>query len=236
MRQPLLIRLVLVVAVILALAAVKGECAVAKLKVPPGVIITSESETHVHALITELRLKDYPALTNIHALFTVYYNGNGATDEKLKALAQLRFTNLACVVFTDCPLVTDEGIEHLSTISTVNNLGLRHMTISDAACATMTARIRLHTVNMPKCTNVTVNGLLQMARSKTIESLGFSVGKLGQNDLIQIISTAGPKLGRIDIDMDGAQEERLDLPALRRAAEARKIKLFAVRNKSVTKF
>lgn len=236
MRQPLLIRLVFGVAVILALAAVRAECATAKLKVPPGVIITSESETHVHALISELRIKDYPALTNIHALFTVYFKGNGATDEKLKALAQLRFTNLACVVFTDCPLVTDKGIEHLSQISTVTNLGLRQMTISDAACATITAKIRLHEVYMPKCINVTVNGLLQMAQSKTIESLGFSVGKLGQNDLIHIISTAGPKLGRMDIDMDGAQEERLDLPALRRAADAKKIRLFAVRNRNVTKF
>jgi len=48
------------------------------------------------------RSRGLPALEKIHALFTVYFDGQGATDEKLKALAQLRFTNLACVVFTDC--------------------------------------------------------------------------------------------------------------------------------------
>ena len=109
------------------------------------------------------------------------------------------------------------------------------MSISDAACVTMATKIRLHEVNMPRCTNVTVDGLLKMAQSKTIESLGFSVGKMSQADLIQIIKTAGPKLNRMDIEMDSISEERLDSAALRQAAKARNITLYAVRNKHVSK-
>jgi hypothetical protein len=203
-------------------------------RLPRGIRITSESKTHVHANISGLDIKDFPALERIHALFTVYFDGQGATDEKLKALTQLRFTNLACVVFTDCPLVTDKGIEYVSQISSVTNLGLRGMSISDAACVTMAARIRLHGVNMPRCTNVTVNGLLKMAQSKTIESLGFTIGRMTQADLIRIIKTAGPQLNRMDIDMDGTDEGRLNLAELRQAATAKSIMLYAVRNRRVS--
>jgi hypothetical protein len=201
--------------------------------IPPGVRITSESKTHVHANISELEKEGFAALKKIHALFTVYFDGDGATDEKLKALAQLRFTNLACIVFTDCLLVTDKGIEYVSQISTVTNLGLRGMAISDAACATLASRIRLGDVHMPRCTNVTVKGLVTLAQSKCIEHLGFSVGTINQSDLVQIITAAGPRLNRMDIDLDPAAEARLDFPALRRAAKARNITLYAVRNNHV---
>jgi hypothetical protein len=205
------------------------------LALPPGIEITSESKTHVHANISALRIEDFPALAKIHALYTVYFDGDGATDAKLKALAQLRFTNLVCVVFTDCPFVTYKGIEHLSQIPTLHSLGLRQMTITDAACEVMTKKMHLREVNMPNCTNVTVDGLLKMAQSETMESLGFSVDGMAHADLIRILRLAAPKLKRMDIEMVESAESRLDLPALRQAAEERKIKLYAVRNKHVKK-
>jgi len=220
-----------VLRLIMALTAVGCRGAMDDVKLPDGIRITSPSKTHVHANISELAIPDLPALTNIHALFTVYFDGVGATDEKLKALTQLRFTNLACVVFTDCPLVTDKGIEYVSQITSVTNLGLRGMSISDAACVTMAARMRLHEVYMPGCPHVTLAGLLKMAQSKTIHSLGFSLGKMKQNDLLEIINKSDPHLTRIDINMDGSSERRLDSPALRAAAKERKIKLYAIRNR-----
>jgi hypothetical protein len=207
----------------------------AEMKLPPGVVITSESKTHVHASISNLRTRDFPALEQIHALFTVYFDGQGATDEKLKALSQLRFTNLACVVFTDCPLVTDRGIEYISQIPTLKRLGLRGMSVTDAACDTLITKMRLVEVNMPNCTNVTVNGLLKMVQAETMESLGFSVGQLKQDDLLHIIRSAGSKLKRLDVEMVESAERRLDLTALRQAAEDKGIKLYAVRNNRVRK-
>lgn len=207
----------------------------AEVEVPPGVWITSEGTNYVHAYISELRIKDYPALARIHALNTVYFRGDGATDEKLKALAQLRFTNFACVVFTDCWLVTDKGIEYLSQIPSLHSLGLRQMALTDAACATMKKKMRLRSVNMPNCTNVTVEGLVKMAQSETMESLGFSVGRMSHDDVIRIIRSAAPKVNRMDIDLSESAERRLDLPALRQAGQAKQIKLYAVRNKSARK-
>ena len=226
-KMPLL-RFLQGVALILALMTTGCQ------SLPRGVTITSRSKTHVHANVSGLRTEDFPALARIHALSTVYFYGQGATDEQLKALAQLRFTNLGCVVFTDCPRVTDQGIEYLSQIPTMERFGLRRMSITDAACETMAAKMHLLEVNMPDCTNVTVNGMLKMVRSESMESIGFSAGRMTQEDLFQIISTAGPQLGRMGIDMDGALEGRLDFPALRQAAKAKKIRLFAVRKKRVS--
>ena len=205
------------------------------MKLPPGVVITSESKTHVHALISNLQVEKFPALEQIHALFTVYFKGQGATDEKLKVLSQLRFTNLACVVFTDCPLVTDKGIEYLSRISTLNSLGLRQMSVTDAACDTMITKMRLVQVSMANCTNVTVTGLMKMVQAETMESLTFSVGSMVQSDLLRIIRTAGPKLNRLDIEMMESVERRLDLSSLRQAAGDKGIKLYAVQNNRVRK-
>ena len=220
-------------AIVAALTTTPFHSVAAEPKLPSSIVITSESTTHVHAVISDLRVHEFPALTKLPALFTVYFNGRGATDEKLKALAQLRFTNLACVVFTDCHLVTDRSIEYLSQIHTLTRLGLRQMSITDVACDTMVRRMRLVGVNMPNCTNVTVKGLLKMAQSPTMESLGFSVGAMGQDDLLGLIRTAGPKLNRMDIEMVQSAEARLDLPALRQAGEAKRIKLYAVRDKLV---
>ncbi|HXJ57386.1 MAG TPA: hypothetical protein VNU68_12055 [Verrucomicrobiae bacterium] len=203
---------------------------------PPGVWVAGDSKTHIHANLTKLRTENFPALAQMHALFTVCFDGEGGNDEKLMALSQLRFTNLACVVFTDCPLVTDTGVEYLSQISSATNLALRGMSVSDAACELLASRIQLCEVNMPRCTNVTVKGLLKMAQSESIASLGFSLGKMTQDDLIQLITNAGPRLGRMDIDMDNAVHERLDFPAILRVAEARKIRLFGVRRGYLTPF
>ena len=148
--------------------------------------------------------------------------------------ARSRCVPISCVVFTDCALVTDKGIGYLSRIPTIESLGLRHMSITDATCETMATKMRLLDVNMPNCSNVTVNGLLKMVHSESLESLGFSVSNMTQDDLIQLISTAAPQLGRRDIEMDTLSEGRLDLPALRKAAKTKKIRLFAVRNSYVS--
>ncbi|KAF0177551.1 MAG: hypothetical protein FD161_2355 [Limisphaerales bacterium] len=218
------------------LAAFRCEGAAAKVKLPRGVVITSESKTHVHAHISDLRLQEYPALTNLHALFTVYYVGAGTTDEKLEALSKLRFTNMVCVVFTDCPTVTDKGIEHLAKINTLTNLGLRQMTMTDVSCQALAERFHLDGINMPKCGRVTVEGLVRVAQSKSLSHFGFSLGKLGQAGLLRILGAAGPKLKRIDLDLDDANEALLDFPAVRQAANAKGISLFAVRKNGVSKF
>ena len=219
-----------------SLAAFRCEGAAAKVKLLRGVVITSESKSHVHAIISDLRLQEYPELTNLHALYTVYYAGAGSTDEKLKALSQLQFTNLTCVVFTDCPAVTDKGIEHLAQISTLTNLGLRQMTITDASCQVLAERFQLDGINMSKCGRVTVEGLVRVAQSKALSHFGFSLGNLGQAGLLRILGSVGPRLKRIDLDLDDANEALLDLPAIRHMVDTKGIALYVVRKNRVSKF
>ena len=78
-------------------------------------------------------------------------------------------------------------------------------------------------------------GTLKMAQSETMESLGFSAGQMTQDELLRVIRTAGSKMNRMDIEMVPPAESHLDFPALREAGEAKGIKLYAVRNKHVTK-
>ena len=198
--------------------------------VPRGIFIPSRSKTHVHAHISKVRIEDYPALTNIHALYTAYFDG-GATDEKLKALAQLRFTNLECVVVANSPAVTDNGIEPLSRIPTLERISLSGLSITDKSCETLVTKMHLLGIHVPDCSNVTVNGLVKLAQAETVESLSFSLGKLRQDDLIRLIITAASQLGRIDIVMNDGAESRLDLPALRKAAKAKRIRLFKIQNR-----
>ena len=84
-------RLGLELGVVIVLAGITFGCQnrAADLAPPPGVRITSQSKTHVHADVSRLRTEDFPKLAKIHALYTAYFEGNGATDEKLKALALL---------------------------------------------------------------------------------------------------------------------------------------------------
>jgi hypothetical protein len=199
-------------------------------RLPRGLWIKSAGENYVHADISDVSIEDYPALTNLHALFAVYFEDDGATDEKLEALTNLRFTNLTCIYLLDCRLLTDKGIDYVSRIPSVINLALSGMAINDATCHMIAARIRLHDVSIGDCPNVTVNGLLAIVQSKTINSLRFSMGDLKQEDLIQLISQSAPQLTRMDIEMDDSSVRRLDLPALRQAVKVRKIKVYACRN------
>ena len=213
-----------------ATAKARGEITKDPSRLPDGLRIIARSRTHLHADISEVSLEDYPALTNLHALYAVSFEDEGATDEKLEALTHLQFTNLATVSFNDCRLVTDKGIDYLSRISSVTNLWLRDMPFNDATFRTIAEKFRLHDVSITYCTNVTVKGLLAIAQSKTIYSLQFSLADLKQEDLMQLITKSAPQLTRMDIDMNDAGERRLDLPALRQAAKARKLNVYASRN------
>jgi hypothetical protein len=66
-------------------------------------------------------------------------------------------------------------------------------------------------------------------QSKTIDSLNFSIADLKQEDLMQLITKSAPQLTRMDIAMNDAAERRLDLPALRQAAKARQLNVYANR-------
>ena len=171
-----------VLRLIMALTAVGCRGAMDDVKLPDGIRITSASKTHVHANISELAIPDLPALTNIHALFTVYFDGVGATDEKLKALTQLRFTNLACVVFTDCPLVTDKGIEALRKMSGMRKLNLLGAQATDASMDVLAGMERLQVVNLYR-TRITNTGLARLQGLKELTDVDLRYTRVTSNGI-----------------------------------------------------
>lgn len=194
-----------------------------------GIAFVSKNEYHINA--SNLGLADFPALAKFTKLYEIDFDNNSCSDEKLDALAQIGFTNLAQVVIIDCPLVTDKGVSILSRIPSIIGLGLRGVSISDKSTELMAAMPKLQGVNLANSTNVTLTGLLNLARSATIQDLGFSCGKLKQDDLMEIISAAR-HVNRMEISEP--PEGRLDAPALRKAAEAKGIELYVVHAMSVS--
>jgi hypothetical protein len=72
--------------------------------------IARASEKTDNVWVGSLPLDDYPALAKFAALKRVRFQtreGNGADDEKLRALAATGFTNLFDFGLLNCPQVTD---------------------------------------------------------------------------------------------------------------------------------
>jgi hypothetical protein len=210
----------------LALTVVTSGCHYpSNLKSHSDIWLTSKGETHIK--VSQLPLDQFPKLAKFHQVYEVDFDGGG-TDDKLEALAQIGFTNLSEVVLTDCPLVTDKGIEYLSVVSSIRGLGLRGTSITDRSIATFARMSRLEGVNIEGSTGVTLKGLVTLAQSDTLTDICFSGAALTQDDLLRIIG-AVRHVTRIEI-VDPA-DGRLDAPALREAARAKNIKLYAVRNR-----
>jgi len=177
-------------------------------------------------VVSQLPLDQFPKLAKFHQIYEVDFQGGG-TDEKLRALAQIGFTNLTQVVLTDCPLVTDKGVEALSAVSSIRGLGLKGTSITDASVELFARMGRLEEVNIEGSAGVTVRGLQALAGSDTLTDISISGGALTQDDLLRIIA-AVRHVTRIDI-VDPA-DARLNAPALREAARAKNVHLYAVRN------
>ena len=91
----------------------------------------------------------------------------------------------------------------------------------------MAAMPKLEGVNLDNSTNITLTGLLILARSESIQELSLSCGKLTQDDQIEIINAAH-HVNRIDISEPPGG--RLDATTLRKAAEAKRITFYVVHN------
>jgi hypothetical protein len=142
--------------------------------------------------IWNLPLADYPLLSKFTGLKRIrLYSREGtfATDEKLKALADVGFTNLIDVDLNNCRLVTDKGIDALSKIQSLKQLALEGTLITDTACFQMASNIALTGVNVANCSGVTKAGLSALAKSKSLQEFRFSVDGLVQDETMTLIDS-----------------------------------------------
>jgi len=142
--------------------------------------------------IRYLPLADFPLLAKFKNLKRVrFYNREsaGATDEKLKALADIGFTNLIDIDLNNCRLVTDKGINNLSKIQSLKQLALEGTAITDEACFQMATNKALTGVNVANCSGVTKAGLSALAKSESLQEFRFSADDLTQDEVPALIDS-----------------------------------------------
>lgn len=172
--------------------------------------------------IWNLPVADYPLLSKFIRLKRIrLYSREGtfATDEKLKALADVGFTNLLHINLNNCRLITDEGIHSLSRIASLKELTLEGTTITDLACNIMASQMALSFVNIANCPAVTTKGLEQLALSKTLNYFSFSLDKLTQDEVMALIDSFKSITWCEIID----PARKLDAEAIKRKAAEKRI-------------
>lgn len=138
-----------------------------------------------------LPLEHYPLLSKFKQVKTVSFystDGTGASDEKLEALAKNENQHLKDITLLNCPLVTDGGIRHISTITALRMLQLEGTSITDEALEIISSKMRLTGLNISNCPKVTMKGLLKLATSETLKEFGFSANDLSQEDVVRLIN------------------------------------------------
>jgi hypothetical protein len=155
-------------------------------------IQNAKPDTEEIAIRKDLPIQDYPLLAKFTRLSRIGIwarDGQNATDEKLKALAALSFTNLVDVNLLNGRLVTDEGIRSLSQLPVLKMLGLEGTSITDAGCEVMASKMRLTGVNVANCPGVGLKGIKTLGSSATVTNLSFSADNLTQKDVLDLIGS-----------------------------------------------
>ena len=193
------------------------------------IFLISAAATHLD--LRSLPAIDFPALAKFQKLREVQMGYGSGSDEKLSALAQLHLPNLQCVVVIDSPQVTDRGVEALAALPSLTSAGLRGTSMTDAGVEILRKLPKLKGVTMDGSMKITFYGLLRMAQLETLEEWAFSAGNLSQTELLELIrATRNVK----HLEISEPTEERLDLPALRQAAQAKGMMLLKVHDNSVS--
>ena len=219
--KPKMIALVGCATIILLFALVTNGCGTHPTPLTSVRDIARASTDTEQIVLGFLPVGDYPLLSKFQSLKDVSFfttDGTGANDEKLQALSKVKLKNLQGVLLLNCPRVTDVGIRHLSQIPSLKWLGLEGTSITDAALAIMANDMKLTSVNVANCSNLSVNGLLQLARSETLQSFSFPAESLTQEDVARLIGEFKPNLKWPSVvDLTG----KLNAPALEVIAQQR---------------
>lgn len=191
--------------------------------------IESHPSTLNDIYIGELPVIEYPLLAKFVQVKQIRFNNTlnrenvGATDEKLRALSNLSFTNLTGIAMLNCSRVTDDGIKTLTKIPSLRWLQLEGTSITDAALDVMASQMQLAEINCANCPKVNVSGLKSIAASAFLRDLSFSAVNLQQADILQLIKMFKTNVTRCQI-ID--TERKLDTGPLKTTAAEKRIQLF----------
>jgi hypothetical protein len=139
-----------------------------------------------------LPLEDYRYLAkfvNVQHL-TMSSDGTYASDQMLKALAELGFTNLFDVCLLNCKRVTDSGISALTNLAALKMLQLEGTSITDDVGEILGSKTNFTGVNVANCSKITFKGLKKIAAIPSLEEFGFSAANLQDEDVLQIFEVS----------------------------------------------
>lgn len=176
----------------------------------------------------ELPLELFPRLakfTNLKQIKFYLPSGTGASDEKLQALAHLRFPRLRDVNLLNCPAVTDEGLVVLTNFSSTELLQLEGTSITDTSVEILARTLRLKGINVANCRSVTRRGLSALAAMDTLQELTFSSQSLTQQQVLDLIQNLKSVRWCAIVDAAG----KLDGSSITRAAVDKKVHVSIIR-------
>ena len=174
-------------------------------------------------VIESLPLEDWPKLQKFTALehFRIAKEmASQITDEHIKALSRSKMPKLRDVSLAYCSKVTDDGLQALTNIPSIQSLQLIGISITDRGMRTLaTGFPHLTGINVAGCRLLTVDGFLSLTNSTTITGVGMSFDPFSQEQIEHIISTVANVTWWTISD----PRHRLDQASLRQLGEARRI-------------
>lgn len=112
-----------------------------------------------------------------HLDYLDFYTGWGIqeakiTDAGLKILSELALPNLKCLMLGYCNKITDNGIEYLTKIKTLNYLSLVSCSsITDVGLEKLTLLTGLETLDLRGCKGITDRGLINLKAMKNLKEV-----------------------------------------------------------------
>jgi len=142
--------------------------------------------------IRYLPAQDYPLLAKFKQVYQISFfcpEGTFATDEKMKLLAGLAFTNLSQINLLNCRLVDDDGIRALVPIRSLRSLGLEGTSITDAACELIGSKMSLTGIDVANCPHLSLNGLKSLTNSHELQEISFSADAMTGEQLLELLGS-----------------------------------------------
>jgi hypothetical protein len=199
----------------------------------PEPIVSARDVGHVSSseymvVLCGLPLEDWPKLQKFTELehFRVSKDmASQISDDHIKALARLKLPKLRQVSLAYCSMVTDDGIQALTNLPSIQGLQLIGVSITDRGFHILaTGFPKLTGINVGGCRLLTVNGFLSLTNAANITDVGLSIDPLSQEQIESVISTVTNVTWWTISD----PRHRLDHSSLRQLGESRKITIQVV--------
>ena len=181
---------------------------------------TPSSEYMVNA--SDLPLQDWSRLRKFTALahFRAFGKTEPVTDQHLKVFAQLKFPQLRQVSLAYCRKVTDDGIQALTNLPSIQGFRLIGVGLTDRGMQILaTGFPNLKGINVYQCAALTESGFSSLTNSPSITSVSLSLDPFSQQQVEKIITTVSNVTWWTISD----PRHRLDRESLRRLGDARRI-------------